>query len=183
MWTDDLKTWAPERLCQREFPPYAFLPGVNPHPRTKPEGHSFGTEHPNEGQFNLNEWATEERWLFAVDLYNHAYFWESHEYWEALWHSEGRRGQVATLLKALIQTSAAHIKAIEGNIVGVEILATKSDAMFADLHREGVYTLMGLDLEEFRVRRNNWFGNIMVGKTPNAGSFPFVHVRHDETCL
>ncbi|MFT7620030.1 MAG: hypothetical protein ACI97A_003687 [Planctomycetota bacterium] len=177
MWTKELRTWAPARCCTREFPPYAFLPGVNPHPRTSPQGHSFGTEHPSEGGFDLAQWRDEERWLFAIDLYNYGYFWESHEYWEAIWHSEGRRGQIATFLKALIQTSAAHIKAIEGNLVGVEILATKSDGMFVELHNEGVFELMGVQLEEFRVRRNNWFGNILVAKPQNVALFPFVHLQ------
>ncbi len=177
MWQKNLETWAPPRSCYLPFPAYAFHPGRNPHPRTSPDGHSFGESHPTEGNFNLDKWQEEERWLFAADLYNRGFFWESHEYWEALWHAEGRSGIAATLLQALIQTAAAHIKCIDGNLVGVEILASKSDAMFSDLHAMGVSSLFGLDLGDFRVRRNNWFALVLQGVIPATGLFPFLHLQ------
>ncbi len=40
---------------------------------------------------------TAEEWhkKNGVDLFNHGYYWESHEEWESLWHAAGRRGVVA----------------------------------------------------------------------------------------
>ncbi len=162
-----------------DFPLYAYIPGRFPHPRTNVDGHSHGKAHPSEGAFDHQNWQKDGRWLYAVDLYNAGFFWESHEYWEALWHSEDHVGPVALLLKALIQTAAAHIKAIDGNLKGVEILAARSDQMFADLKKEGHELLLGLSLDDFRLRRNNWFAHVLQEDSLNAALFPFVHLNQN----
>lgn len=46
-------------------------------------------------------------YLRGIDLFNHGFYWESHEAWEAVWISAGRRGSVADFLKALIKVAAA----------------------------------------------------------------------------
>lgn len=51
-----------------------------------------------------------EAYLFGIDLFNHDYFWESHVWWEALWHLTGRKGKTADFLKGLIKLSAAGVK-------------------------------------------------------------------------
>ena len=47
---------------------------------------------------------------YAVDLFNNGYYWESHVWWEELWHLAGRKGPIADLLKALIKFAAAGVK-------------------------------------------------------------------------
>jgi predicted metal-dependent hydrolase len=49
-------------------------------------------------------------YLFGIDLFNQQYFWESHVYWEALWHKAGRKGETADFLKGLIKMGAAGVK-------------------------------------------------------------------------
>jgi hypothetical protein len=57
-------------------------------------------------------------YLRGIDLFNHGFYWESHEAWEAVWISAGRRGSVADFLKALIKVAAAGVKAREGREAG-----------------------------------------------------------------
>ncbi len=96
---------------QCAFPPYAFLPGRDPHPTRNPEGHSY-TEHeePRVPYYECEEWRANEGFLFGVDLYNHGYLWEAHEAWEGVWivskHDELQR----ETLQGLIQCSAAALK-------------------------------------------------------------------------
>lgn len=49
-------------------------------------------------------------YLYAFDLFNHGFYWESHVWWEELWHLAGRKGDLADLLKALIKLAAAGVK-------------------------------------------------------------------------
>lgn len=107
------------RYCPETcFPPYSYVPGIHPHPISSVDGHRAG--------------GAELRWsgvvdgvepcppfLVGVDLFNHGYYWEAHEYWEAAWHAAGRRGRLADCLKGLIALAAAGVKSREGQPRGV----------------------------------------------------------------
>ncbi len=98
------------RYCpELTFPPYRHIPGVTPHPTKSPNGHSYG----------LNEvlpsataepiaWSVNEAYLYGVDLYNFAYWWEAHEAWEGLWHVA--EDDYRLFLQGLIQVCASLIK-------------------------------------------------------------------------
>ena len=58
-------------------------------------------------------------YFWGFDLFNHGYYWEAHETWEAVWHACGRRGPSADLVKGLIKLAAAGVKAREGSSEGV----------------------------------------------------------------
>src|SRR5207244_4035273 len=74
-----------ERLApERPFPPYAFVSPHRPHPRTDPRGHSFGAPETPAPPLNPAEWRRSRDYLHAIDLFNHGYYWEAHEAWEAL---------------------------------------------------------------------------------------------------
>jgi len=93
----------------RPFPPYAFVPGVNPHPVRDPKGHAFGAP---EGEVALrapDQWQADEEYLFGVDLYHAGYFWEAHEVWEGLWKASADSTQ-RDFLQGLIQVAAAALK-------------------------------------------------------------------------
>ena len=98
------------RYCpQLPFPPYRHLPGVTPHPIRDPLGHSYGMEDESEDQLLQPEmWKQNETYLYGVDLYNFAYWWEAHEAWEALWHPA--EDTYRLFLQGLIQLSASLIK-------------------------------------------------------------------------
>jgi hypothetical protein len=95
------------------FPAYAFRPGRAPHPRRDPTGHSFGQAEPKPPYMPPDRWRHNEAYLFGVDLYNHDFWWESHELWEALWHPA--RDHEGQFLQGLIQIAAANIQRALGN--------------------------------------------------------------------
>jgi hypothetical protein len=113
----------PRHLPTRPLPPYAFVPGKFPHPITDPAGHSYGAI-PLSGDYEF---------LWAVDLFNHGYYWEAHEAWEAAWKEQGRSGREADFSKGLIKLAAAGVKAREGNAEGVARHARRARELFASV--------------------------------------------------
>ncbi|WP_367226897.1 DUF309 domain-containing protein [Mesorhizobium sp.] len=98
-------------LPEKSFPPYAYLPGRLPHPVRDPAGHSYNSEAtPPAAAASLDS----DIFLWGVDLFNHGYYWEAHEAWEALWQVADRGGPLRMLFKALILLSAAGVKIREG---------------------------------------------------------------------
>lgn len=98
------------RYCPHiAFPPYRHLPGVTPHPIRDPLGHSYGIEEEHDENLLPPEmWRQNEDYLYGVDLYNFAYWWEAHEAWEGLWHRA--EDTYRLFLQGLIQVSASLIK-------------------------------------------------------------------------
>lgn len=134
---------------ERPFPPYAFLPGRDPHPMRDPEGHSFGREEPPAGFFEPEDWQRSTEYLWGVDLYNHGYLWEAHEAWEGLWHVAKRDPLQATHLQGLIQCAAACLKVRMGEPRGVARLSEAGTARLERVVEEGGNPYMGIDLVEF----------------------------------
>ena len=99
-----------KRLCpHKEFPSYAFRPGKHIHPN-KEGGHSYGEGEPSVDPLDPDNPYQSEAYLYAIDLFNYGYFWESHVWWEALWNAHQRVGDEANLLKGLIKLAAWGIK-------------------------------------------------------------------------
>ena len=88
----------PLRL-EHPLPPYRYVPGLNPHPLKHPGGHSRDPE----------RIPLAHQWIRGLDLFDHRYYWEAHEVWEAVWKSvpEGSERQ---LLQGLIQLAASTLK-------------------------------------------------------------------------
>lgn len=100
--------------------------GETPHPRRDPRGHSFGAEDPcASASLAANSWQSNETYLFGVDLYNFAYWWEAHEQWEALWRGEETGAEAGSFLQGLIQLSASLLKWQAGNQRGFTQLVAK----------------------------------------------------------
>ncbi len=53
---------------------------------------------------------TSDDYLYGVDLYNRAYWWEAHEVFEGFWHAYGRTTEAGNFFQALIQCAAANLK-------------------------------------------------------------------------
>jgi hypothetical protein len=107
------------RYSNKPFPPYSYVPGSGtPHPVSDSRGHMHGAEHVIPEPLDTFHWATNETYLYAVDLFNHGYYWEAHEAWESLWHAAGHNGVMADFLKGLIKLAAAGVKYLEGNPAG-----------------------------------------------------------------
>ncbi len=103
-----------KKLTSRNLPPYAFVPGQNPHPE-KAGGHMENIEVKVSALSPQNPEKNQD-YLYGIDLFNHGYYWESHVWWEALWNEAGRKGVLADFLKGLIKISAAGVKFKLGSI-------------------------------------------------------------------
>ena len=103
------------RYSSHPFPSYRFVPGQTPHPRRTPPAHSSGRPAPNPTTFLPDRWQSSEAYRYGIDLYNHGYWWESHEVFEGLWHCAGRHTELGNFLQALIQLAAANLKQVMGN--------------------------------------------------------------------
>ncbi len=149
-----------QRYCPRcPFPTYRHIPGVTPHPINDPSGHSYGSEELAQPQVSCPEsWRTNEDYLYGVDLYNFAYWWEAHEAWEGLWRYA--EDDYRLFLQGLIQISAALIKHYMRMPRPVRTLSNagseKLREVLSRLDRP-TETYLGINLQEFLVRLDEFF--------------------------
>jgi hypothetical protein len=148
------------RYCpQRPLPPYRHLPGVTPHPVRDPRGHSYGREERDNEPVDLPyNWRQTEDYLYGVDLYNFAHWWEAHEAWEGLWNKT--EDDCRLFLQGLIQISAALIKRHMRTLRAVRSLSIAGrEKVRQTLHNlddpRGIY--MGIDLNEYLDSVNAFF--------------------------
>jgi hypothetical protein len=119
------------RYCpERALPPYAYVPGQTPHPLSDPRGHSYGQHPLGTPALTDADFAQNQTYRYALDLFNQGYYWEAHEAWESLWHAAGRTGVTADFLKGLIKLAAAGVKATEGRPLGITRHATSAAGLF-----------------------------------------------------
>ena len=117
----------PRWLPQKSLPPYAYLPGKNPHPVRDPTGHSYHVEPiPVAAEASLSS----DAFLWGLDLFNHGYYWEAHEAWEGLWKVADRDGPLRMLFKGLILLSAAGVKIRERKNAAAARHAKRAAALF-----------------------------------------------------
>lgn len=145
------------RYSALEFPPYRFLPGLNPHPRNHPEGHSYGKPEENPGPWTVNEWRRLTPYLFGVDLYNYAYWWESHEKFESLWISAGRSTPRAQFLQGMIQIAGANLHWHRGNKTSARNMAEKGVVRLRRSAPQGENTYMGVRVARFTMDVRAYF--------------------------
>ena len=127
------------RYNDRPFPSYRYVPGKAPHPTRDPNGHSYAR---SIAPFCVDEagWRNCDEYLFAIDLFNARYYWESHELLEALWHGAGRESAVGRFAQGLIQAAAALLKASMDEPESASRLA----AAAADKLRAGASVVLGV---------------------------------------
>jgi hypothetical protein len=133
------------RYSTRLFPSYRFIPGENPHPRRDPLGHSYGQPEPKPLASPPEKWERSEDYLYGIDLYNFAYWWECHEVFEGLWHAVGPDTEQGNFFQALIQLAAANLKRFLGNEQAAQKLARSGLARLQSLPK----LYMGIDIIAF----------------------------------
>ena len=120
----------PRWLPQKSLPPYAYLPGKNPHPVRDPAGHSHHVEPiPVAAEVSRSS----DAFLWGLDLFNHGYYWEAHEAWEGLWQVADRDGPLRMLFKGLILLSAAGVKIRERKNAAAQRHAKRAAALLRQL--------------------------------------------------
>ncbi len=135
------------RLTPGPLPPYAFLPGRDPHPTADPRGHSYGRPARPVQRCAPAAWRRCRPYLRGCDLFNHGYWWEAHEAWEPLWRGCLRHSVQAHYLQALIQAANALLKRRMGRERAVRRLRRAVDQHLAVV-REDPY--MGLAVGDWR---------------------------------
>jgi hypothetical protein len=119
------------------------------------------------------DWSRAPEHLRAIDLFNHGYFWEAHEAWEALWHLAPRGSPERIALKALIQSAAALLKRDLGHLAAAGRLFRSSllglEAVVShSLVRGG--PCLALDLSDFAQRLDaHW-------TAPDRETFPYLRL-------
>lgn len=134
------------RYTSRPFPPYRFVAGLNPHPRRDPKGHAYGQPETPPPVVAPDRWRENETYLYGIDLYNFAYWWECHEALEGLWHLTGHQGTEAQFLQGIIQAAAANLKRHMDQLEGARRLGREAVGRLASV---GTRRFMGLELGPF----------------------------------
>ena len=131
----------PRWLPQKRLPPYAYLPGKNPHPVRDPAGHSYHVEPiPVAAEVSLSS----DAFLWGLDLFNNGYYWEAHETWESLWRVADRDGPLRMLFKGLILLSAAGVKIRERKNAAAARHAKRAAALFRRLPDRTLERALGM---------------------------------------
>jgi hypothetical protein len=97
----------PPRYSTRPLPPYPFVPGETGRPARDPGEAPRDERTAAGGSWRPEEWRELESWLWAIDLFNHGYWWECHEALEGLWLAAGRTTPPARFVQSLVHLSAA----------------------------------------------------------------------------
>ena len=137
------------RYTARPFPPYRFIPGLFPHPRRDPKGHAFGRPEPVPKPVTPENWRESETYLYGIDLFNFAYWWECHEELESLWHTVGHDSEQGLFLQGIVQIAAANLRRFmepDDQKAGLSLME-KGLEKLRDF--SGVY--MGVDVQRFRM--------------------------------
>lgn len=171
----------PARYSQRQFPPYRFIPGEHPHPTIDPQGHSYGREMEPSEDFDPRLWYENENYLYGVDLYNYAYWWEAHEALEGLWGNFSRGCLEGNFFQGLIQISAAFIKWHMQERRGVETLYTSGIKYLQSAGEENPF-FMGVDLPDHVSRVSRRFHEVLgdTAQWPDPlKDYPFIVLKRD----
>lgn len=147
------------------LPPYAYIPGHDlPHPVNDPRGHlqvaqkdrpcelpispsvlsSLPTDPRSRRRALAALLAADSQWLYAIDLFNEGFCWESHEAWESFWNALGRTTPEAQFVQGLIHLAAACVKIREGRPAGVTRHTQRARELLGDLEAAGPGDALGL---------------------------------------
>jgi hypothetical protein len=144
----------PRLLPRRLFPPYAYLPGRFPHPIRDPKGHSYS---PAEETSAAETPIDPDAMSWGMDLFNHGYYWEAHEAWEALWRATPKGTPERDLLHGLILLAAAGVKLREGKLAAACKHGSRAASFFraADCAADDRNGLLGIALSGLAEKAEN----------------------------
>ncbi len=159
------------RYSHKPFPPYRFVLGENPHPTEDPQGHSYGQSAEDPGIVKPDKWYENETYQYGVDLYNYAFWWESHEAFESLWKRLAKNDLTSIFLQGLIKISAAFLKWHLKQQRGCETLYTGGiDHLQEVLDNSSEF--MGLNLMNHIAKVSIHFREVIA--EPNQWPDPFI---------
>lgn len=166
------------RYTQIEFPPYRFIPGENPHPTENPRGHSYGKKEKKLTAFDPMQWQGNAQYLYGVDLYNHGYWWESHEAFEGLWKVAARENISRDYLQGLIKISGAFIKWRLRKRQGLEYLYKGAIEHLRKVGKRYSYC-MGVNIQEHIDKLEKHFSKVVN----SSGEWPDPTIGYPDIVL
>ncbi|MGH7542637.1 MAG: DUF309 domain-containing protein [Gemmatimonadota bacterium] len=98
------------------------------------------------GSWSPEAWRALESYLYGIDLYNFAYWWEAHEALEELWHAAGRMTPHARFVQGIIHVSAANLNLHRGHL---EAGRRQAHRGVLRLSRYSGRIWMGIDVDDF----------------------------------
>ena len=134
-----------ERYSDRPLPAYAHVPGETPHPRRDAGGHSHGVPEPVSDSWDPAGWRDLPLWHHAIDLFNHGFWWESHEALEALWRAADRDAPDARFVQGLVLVAAAFLNRRRGK----PNVARQAERGLGKMESAGRDQYMGVDVPGF----------------------------------
>jgi hypothetical protein len=114
-------------------------------------------------------WHTDERYLYAADLFDQRFYWEAHEAWEALWHSAAPNSSTHRLLQSLIQYAAAVLQNHLGHKDGAARLFERATERLSHVQNVETPCFRGVDLSALVVR---------IRAHLDGGSWPLLPMEH-----
>jgi len=158
---------APPRYTQRPFPPFRYIPGRSPHPRTAPTKNSRFFDQDTLPGFSPDDWNTCESYLYGIDLFNHGYWWEAHEVFETVWLAAGQRATLCgRFVQGLIQLAAAQLKRFIGELRGAQSLTRSGIEKLSQV--KGIY--LGIEVTPLIAEVNRCLNE-------NQGEFPPIELH------
>ena len=133
------------RYTKFALPSWRYIPKYDQHPNKNPHINHIPKLADTALKFSSENWQKSKRYLYAIDLFNHQYYWEVHEVLERLWLESGKKSPEGIFLQGIIQLSVALLKKIQLNTTGTLRLTKKT---LPKLHsQQGIY--LGIDIEAF----------------------------------
>jgi hypothetical protein len=138
------------RLTTASFPPYHYIPGLQPHPKgaTSKGAPAHAPLKLSGKDFLAEGWKACTPFVFGVDLYNHGFWWEAHEEWESVWKAFDAH-IARPLVQVLILTAAIHLQVFVGKQAGVETLSKNWHKLW-NLITSDTQHAFGVDLRKLR---------------------------------
>jgi len=164
-----------KRYSTSPLPSDRFIPGVTALYKS-PQVEKVVTQAGGRAVLPPERWAENKTYLYGVDLYNYAYWWESHEVFEALWKPLPGEHLSRTYFQGLIKVSAAFLKWHVKKRRGVELLFRGGMAHLVRV-AEGHPVYMGLDLAKHIEKLEQRFATVLPpsGEWPDPfQKFPFI---------
>ena len=162
----------------RDFPSYRYVPRLTPHPVKDPDGHSYRTTSEDivSSVYNASDWSENADYLYGVDLFNFAYWWEAHEAWEGDWASA--TGTQKLFLQGMIQISASLIKWNVKQFRGMRSLSTSGREKLQKVSIESE-SFMGIDISQFTKRLDSFFSlphedNVTISDVLDISAEPLI---------
>jgi hypothetical protein len=131
------------------MPDVAHIPGINPRPNLTFLESISAYAHPKTEEKN---WKTNIPWLYGIQLFNGAYYWEAHEVWETVWMNAPPNSHEKQFVQGIIHLANGllKIKMKRPKAATKLFVRARSDLDQANMRRKEHKNLryMGLSLAE-----------------------------------